>query len=418
MNEKHNTQISTAYQAQQAIRSLLAGNLPGDIPPDSCGKWSAVVGKATETYKKEGSAAAQQYIMQQSAQDDELLFLVCGGNVEDLPSLPELLSIDLGDERKLVSWAEMAEVYGSIEWAWYPWIANGFVTMLAGESGAGKSIFALNGLIRPYLTGGAWPDGTEFTGETGSVLWIETEAGQAMNIQRAKSFNLPLERLVSIQTGDSFDSVIDDDAFRQAVLQVAQDDNIKLIVIDSLSAGHSRDENSKAMIDVLKPWAVLSAATKKPVLIVHHFNRLIVPPGQVPTLRNVRGHGSILQTARVILSVDVPEKEHPEIMRLAMLKNNPSPERLAPLTYRHRDTGIELVDLPETTTAPRLTKQQQAEKFLIDLLANGPVPSSEMNNRLQDAGLLDAAKKVKTQVGVVSTYIDGIPHWSLEAVSL
>ena len=118
------------------------------------------------------------------------------------------------------TWADMAEQLGPIEWAWDKWLPKGLLTILAGESGAGKSALALR-LCSAFLRGDPWPDGSPYQGETGAVLWCEAEAAQAVNLERAKSWGLPLEQILSPLSDPLQDIQLDQPAHQAALVERA-----------------------------------------------------------------------------------------------------------------------------------------------------------------------------------------------------
>lgn len=79
--------------------------------------------------------------------------------------------------------------------AWPGWLPNGFLCEIVGEQETGKSILALR-IAACFLRGDPWLDGSAFNGEVGKVLWAEAEASQAVILQRAKGWGLPIENIL------------------------------------------------------------------------------------------------------------------------------------------------------------------------------------------------------------------------------
>src|SRR5437867_1418352 len=88
------------------------------------------------------------------------------------------------------TWADAAEVIGSIAWLWLNWLAKGFFHLLVGYSGEGKSGVVLNSIGNTVLKGQHWPDGSPFIDRTAGkkMAWMEAEAAQAINLTRAKAW--------------------------------------------------------------------------------------------------------------------------------------------------------------------------------------------------------------------------------------
>ena len=131
------------------------------------------------------------------------------------------------------TFADMAEVIGPIEWDWRGWLPKGLLTILAGESGAGKSSLALR-LAACYLRGDPWPDGSPYTGEPGAVLWCEAEAAQAVNLQRAAAWGLPLGMLYTPLDNPLDDLRLDNAEHRAILTTKASRPEVRMIVTDSL----------------------------------------------------------------------------------------------------------------------------------------------------------------------------------------
>ena len=68
-----------------------------------------------------------------------------------------------------------------IKWLWYPYIAEGKITLLQGDPGDGKSTMMMH-LISEITRGGATPDGISF-GKPGRVVYQCSEDGIADTIK-------------------------------------------------------------------------------------------------------------------------------------------------------------------------------------------------------------------------------------------
>jgi len=53
------------------------------------------------------------------------------------------------------SWADLGNILGPIEWAWEGWLPKGMLTILASESGIGKSALGLR-VCASFLSGVDW----------------------------------------------------------------------------------------------------------------------------------------------------------------------------------------------------------------------------------------------------------------------
>jgi hypothetical protein len=303
---------------------------------------------------------------------------------------------------------------GPVEWAWPAWFPTGFLTMIVGEQETGKSILTLR-IAACFLRGDPWPDGCDFTDKVGKVVWAEAEASQAMNLARAKSWDLPIECILH-PLGDPLEDVqLNDKKHRAAITALAQRPDVKLIVVDSLSGGHQEQENSASgMIPTVKWLAELSRDTGKPVILTHHLRkRGMLDLGDRVTLDRVRGSSGVTQMARMVWAVDSPDPNNTDDRRMSVIKSNlaPKPE---PVGFKVDSRGVVFGDAPEPPH--RETLQDRAADLLLALLADSPKPSAEIRSEVEQAGLSwHAAKRAKDKLGIVSAKPDGVWHWSLPA---
>lgn len=310
------------------------------------------------------------------------------------------------------SWNNISGSLSKIIWDWKLWIAKGYLVMLVGASGIGKSILLLR-LCGCYTDGWNWLDGTKFEGEKGMVLWCEGEAAQSLNLSRAKLMGLDTSKLLMLFDDPFKDFDMENVEHNRALSDLAQNPNIKLIVIDSYSGVHAGDENSSEMNRNISFLAKLARDTQKPIILTHHLRKKGQFEGNVVNLDRVRGSSAIVQTARVIIAIDQPNPKS-SVKRLNVIKNNLSvyPK---PIGFRITDKGVQLLSAPQEPGTK--SELDRCKVFLIHFLANGPVDAEAGKKAAEDEGLaqrtLDEAKK---QLGVLSKKIGGSKgkwQWSL-----
>jgi len=220
------------------------------------------------------------------------------------------------------SWAELAQELQAVTWHWERWLAPGFLHLLVSRSGLGKSTLALR-IAASYLLGWAWPDGAPFMGETGAVVWCESESAQALNVHRAVDWQLPVERILA-PLPNGADINLCNAAHRRAIEQAAKRDDVRLIILDSLSGARaSQDENSSKVLESTQWLAALARDTGKPVLATHHLRKrgLLDGDGDAVELDRVRGSSAVVQLARVVWALDKPV-EGDAALRVSVIKSN------------------------------------------------------------------------------------------------
>lgn len=276
------------------------------------------------------------------------------------------------------TWADGAQIVGRVRWAWERWLSPGFLHILAGGTGEGKSTLALR-IATTYLLGWAWPDGSPFEGERGAVLWAESEGAQCLNYDRAQSWGLPMG-MIRHPLSDPLRAVnLGNKRHRDALTSGGQAPEVRLIILDSLSAARpGRDENDSRALGDMGFLSDLARDTGKPLLVLHHLRKKMFGEGEIMTLDRLRGSSAICQLARIVWGLSIPDREHLERLRIECLKNNLG-RYPAPLGMAIEEDGH--VTFGEPPRAPvHLTDTQQA---IIDALGElGETSASAVAERV------------------------------------
>jgi hypothetical protein len=330
-------------------------------------------------------------------------------------ALAELLAT-AGPGGRISTWADIAGVLGPVQWAWDRWLAVGFLTMIAAGLELGKSNLALR-IAACYLRGDPWPDGSPFTSPLAKVLWCETEAGQAMNLDRAKKWGLPLDRIITPFEDPLADVDLDDPDHRLAISDAAARDDVGYVVVDSLSGRSARDERGAAFGEVTGWLASVARDVGKPASLTHHLRKRTPfdsDPKVEVTLEMVRGSTAVAQTCRTIWALSQPDPTS-DWRCLNQIKNNLAAKPSDAIGMRITETG-EVVfgaapEAPHTETATG-----RAEDFLCGLLAAGAVPAAQVFSEADAAGISrPTLNRAKDKLQIVSMKPGGVWHWSLPA---
>ena len=298
------------------------------------------------------------------------------------------------------TWEDMAGMIGPVAWEWPGYLPSAFLMLLVADSGIGKSNLALR-IAQTYLTGAPWPDGTPYIGEPGKVLWCEAEAAQALNLGRAKDWGLPCNRILSPMQNPLDDVNLLDHNHRAAIAAIASRDDVRMIVVDSLSGACAGKEKGEDQAPVVKWLAELARNVGKPVLVLHHLRkRGMLDGGEVVTLDRVRGSTVIVQLARMVWALDNPDPNDAEHRRFAVIKSNLArfPDALG---LRIGDNGLTFDDAPQV---PRTEMQiDKAVDLLNALLDSGPLPSTKIETEARGAGISwDTMTRAQKKLGVVA----------------
>jgi len=306
--------------------------------------------------------------------------------------------------------ADLRSKIGPIKWAWPKWLPEGFLTVLAGESGTGKSALALR-IAGCYLCGWSWPDGTEFNGKESKVLWCETEASQAITLERTKDWGLPENKILT-PLDDLADVELDNENHLARIEHFAKLADVRLIVTDSLSGGTHREEGrSDKMIPILKWFSALARDTGKPILLTHHLRKKSIFDTTEVNLERLRGSSGIGQIARVVWAIDTPDINSSEHRRLSVIKNNLT--RFAPpIGMTVNDAGVIFDAAPEKPKQE--TQLDKACDFLLSILDKEPKPATEIFDEGKNAGLSEhTIRRAKEHLGIAAIKREGRWIWGL-----
>ena len=312
------------------------------------------------------------------------------------------------------TWADLAAMIAPIGWAWQRWLPLGFLTMCVADVGTGKSALALR-LAGTFILGWPWPDGTPYEGEQGTVLWCETEAAQALNLERARGWGLPLDHLLTPLPDPLADVQLDNPEHRGLVEAIARRPDVRLIVVDSLRGAHRGDENDSTMFELVRWLASLARDTCKPILLAHHLRKRGLQDGRdAPvTLDRVRGSTSIVQPVRIAWALDVPDPLRPGRKRLSVIKSNFGrfPD---PIGLEIGDSGISF------GAAGTTTKKRNSTRLVICFgrsFDNTRCHKRTCRLRQGRRNIVEHDERAKTRMGIVAKRDgrEGRWYWALPA---
>lgn len=230
------------------------------------------------------------------------------------------------DSRKLVGRPLGGVQMRSIDWLWTGWVPKGYVTLFAGETGAGKST-VLADITARVTTGAPWPG--EFSTvprEPGRVLWLGSEDSiEEMTVPRLTACGADLNNVIEIQgvsqqgKRNTF-SMQDDLESVSEWLRFAHDDGrpFAMLVIDPVTSYLPGQKLRKVDLNdagqlrtILEPWLRLAQQHNIAIVCVTHFAKDTTRA----MLHRVLGSAAFAQTCRSLCAViqrPTPRDEEPE----------------------------------------------------------------------------------------------------------
>lgn len=306
-----------------------------------------------------------------------------------------------------------------IHWLWEQWIARGKLSILAGSAGTGKTTLAL-GLAATVTTGGVWPDGVRCA-EPGNVLIWSSEDDPADTLKpRLMACGADVKRVFFVQgvtdpmTGEvlPFDPARDISTLYAAVSAIGGASMLMIDPIVSAVSGDSHKANDvrrglQAVVD-------FAADNNCAVVGITHFAKGSAGTSPQERVIGSQAFGALARTVLV-----AAKQEDSEGRVLARAKSNISIDD-GGVTYFIEpcslDSGIQTTrvvwgdkiegsarDILGAVEAPQTeetSEEEDAMKFLRDLLSDGPVPSKQVRADADGAGFAWATvRRAQKRIG-------------------
>jgi hypothetical protein len=339
------------------------------------------------------------------------------GHGRSLPDLEQGLArvaAQAGGEGTTVNLARI--VPERINWLWHRRIPLGMLALLDGDPGIGKSLITTD-LAARVSTGRPMPDGSP--GVRGGVVLLSAEDSLRHTIRpRLDAAGADCRRIIALTEVQDADGprplTLPDDVpvIERAIAQV----DATVVFMDPLPAYLGERTNSWRDQDVrraLAPLAAMGERTGAAVVPVRHLNKAT----SVSPLYRGGGSIGIIGAARSGLMVGyVPSAASDGVRFLATSKSNLAPPAPAlSWTIEARD-GVPLVawggEIPDFDLAAALgapsrrdpdapSQLEEAQQFLRDVLAEGPVTVNDLKREAKGADIKWATvRRAKDALGV------------------
>ena len=275
----------------------------------------------------------------------------------------------------------------TVEWLWEPYIPFGKVTIVQGNPGEGKTTFALR-LAAACTNRKPFPHMAAH--EPFNVIYQTAEDGLGDTIKpRLMEAEADLDRVLVIDESNQGLS-LSDERIERAIRQTGA----RLIILDPIQAyvGEKTDMNKANEIrPMFRRLADVAERTGCAVILIGHLNK--AAGGQSA----YRGLGSIdfRAAARSVLLIGRVKRE-PNVRVIVHDKSSLAPEGKPVAFCLDPETGFSWIGEYDITADELLsgaggntaTKTEQAEKLILDLLADGKeLASEEIVKAAAEAGI-------------------------------
>ena len=264
----------------------------------------------------------------------------------------------------------------TVEWLWEPYIPFGKVTIVQGNPGEGKTTFALR-LAAACTTGGTLPGMKPLP--PFQVIYQTAEDGLGDTVKpRLIEAEADLDRVLVIDEAKR-ELTLSDERIEKAITQ----NGARLIILDPIQAymGEKTDMNrANEVRPMFRRLADVAERTGCAVILIGHLNK--AAGGQSA----YRGLGSIdfRAAARSVLLIGRVKRE-PNVRVIVHDKSSLAPEGKPVAFCLDPETGFSWVGEYDITADELLsgaggntaTKTEQAERLILDLLADGKELASE-----------------------------------------
>lgn len=312
--------------------------------------------------------------------------------------------------REYASLADVEKIVSTLTWLWPGVIPNGYLTVIAGQPGIAKSAWALDVVAR-LLSGEPWPNGSSCK-QVEFVVWADTEATQAMLLDRAKCQGIDTDRIIFPFDKDNVlgDVRLDRDEDWSVFKSAVEDLNPPAVIIDSLASAHNSDEDKAKNMNLICGRLMRLARDQGCALTAIHQIRK-KGDEYITNIRldDLRGSGAIGYHAKCVSVIEPINGDEPQGMRrFRPLKSNLGAfaDDMAFETDESR-----LVWVPAPGAEERERKLAQAVGFLRRELLDCPVLMVEIQARAaRDKLAWSTVGRAKKELGVESFKPKGEKH--------
>lgn len=307
----------------QVRRVVMASPLVQKSPPAANGE--SRPHKAQRLWPSEYRRAASKGALERQQQAQSAAHgATLANSIAPKPSVPTSSSLII---------RPMSEVkMCSIEYLWKGWVPVGYLTLVAGETGASKTT-AVADISAKVSNGQPFPGELEGRAPA-KVLWLGSEDGiEDMTVPRLKANGANLTNIIEVRgvnrngVRGTF-SMQDDIAAVSELLKggILRNDPFKLIVIDPVTSYLTGSKQREVKIGdagqlraVLEPWMIVAQEYKISLIGITHFMK----DTNRSMLHRVLGSAAFGETCRSLIAfVDRSSDQQPFAKSMIQVKTN------------------------------------------------------------------------------------------------
>lgn len=318
----------------------------------------------------------------------------------------------------------------AIRWAWPGWLALGKLTILAGAGGTGKTTLTI-ALAATLTSAGRWPDGEPCRERRSVVIWSSEDDPADTIVPRLIAAGADLSRVYILQgringLGESepFDPARDMDLIAAELERIGDVGMLMLDPIVSAVAGDMHRANDvrralQGLVDLAEQYGCA-------VLGITHFSKGSAGNNPAERVLGSQAFGALARTVLV-----AAKQEDSEQRVLARAKSNIADDS-GGCSYTVEECTVgdgitttrvlwgdkiegsarEILSEVERVENEEASEKEDAEHFLISLLANGPVSVKQVKADAAGAGhAWRTVERAKKSLGVEAAKVGLKEGW-------
>ncbi|WP_198009899.1 AAA family ATPase [Legionella tunisiensis] len=295
-------------------------------------------------------------------------------------------------------------------WYWRDWLAAGKLHVLGGAPGTGKTTIALD-FAAVISSGGCWPDGS--AASCGNVvIWSGEDDHKDTLIPRLLQAGANMDNIffiAGVQEGQkkrSFDPAIDMEPLLRKLKEIG---NVRLLIIDPIVSAVTGDSHKNAEVRrSLQPLVDLAGRLGCALLGITHFSKATHGRNPVERLTGSLAFGALARVVLVVAKLSKEDEEDEMTWLLMRAKSNIGPDE-GGFVYQLQQNELAnhpgvcgafikwkqfvegsardwLASAEKTNEGKRQGVLEKAIQFLSKLLANGPLPQTDIEEQYLNAG--------------------------------